>query len=60
MSKKLLNEYLIRKSVGQTNNNQKKYTVGKIVECEAYTGVNDHASQTFNNKQTDRLKSMYM
>ncbi len=34
-------------------------TSGKIVEVEAYTGINDKASHAYNNKRTDRTKIMY-
>jgi DNA-3-methyladenine glycosylase len=54
LSKHLLNKYLVRKL------DDSKYLIGKIVEVEAYLGGSDRASHTYNNKQTDRLKAMYM
>ena len=54
LAKKLLNKFLVRK-IDDT-----KYAIGKIVEVEAYLGGQDKASHSYNNKQTDRVKAMYM
>ena len=59
LSKKLLNKYLVRKIELETKGCF-ALAIGKIVETEAYLGGSDKASHTFNNKQTDRLKAMYM
>jgi DNA-3-methyladenine glycosylase len=36
-----------------------KRLVGKIVETEAYLGINDRACHTYNNKRTKRTEPMY-
>lgn len=58
LSKSLLNKYLVRKI--EVSDNQYALTIGKIVETEAYLGSTDKASHSYNDKQTDRTKAMYM
>ena len=48
----LLGNYLVRETV---NGNM----VGKIVEVEAYLGVNDKSSHSYSYKKTERTKVMY-
>ena len=59
LSKKLLGKYIIRKL--ENKEESISYLVSKIVEVEAYLGGNlDPASHSFNNKQTERNKAMFM
>lgn len=53
LAKDLLGNILVRKIDGQIIR-------AKIVETEAYLGVNDRACHTFLGKKTDRNKIMYM
>ncbi|CAF0845495.1 unnamed protein product [Brachionus calyciflorus] len=57
LCKNLLGKYLIRRI---DDDNKTTHIITKIVEVEAYTGSNDQASHSFNNKQTDRNKAMFM
>jgi DNA-3-methyladenine glycosylase len=59
LCKKLLGKYLIR-CVNDRKKNKSNLMIGKIVEVEAYLGGDDKASHSYNNKQTDRTKAMYM
>lgn len=52
VAKELLGKYLIRVIDG-------KYVGGKIVETEAYLGVNDKAAHAYGGKITERVKPMY-
>lgn len=60
LSKKLLNKYLVRRVELNADGDKFALVVGRIVETEAYVGGDDKASHTYQNKQTDRLKAMYM
>jgi len=53
VARELLGSYLVRKT--STGN-----IVGKIVEVEAYLGPKDKASHSYNYKNTERTKVMYM
>lgn len=53
VSKNILGKFLIRKY-------DNKYIVTKIVETEAYMGINDKAAHVYNNKKTDRTKPLYL
>jgi len=48
----LLGKYLVRETVNGK-------IVGKIIEVEAYLGVSDKASHSYNYKKTERTKIMY-
>lgn len=52
LAKDLLGKILVRKD-------GKNLMKAKIVETEAYLGINDRASHTFNNNKTKRNKIMY-
>ncbi len=54
VAKKLLGKVLYFQ-----NENQQTLT-GRIVETEAYTGVQDPACHTFGNRQTERTKTMFL
>ena len=58
LSKAVLNKYLVRKI--EIERGKFALAIGKVVETEAYVGGDDKASHTYNNKQTDRMKAMYM
>lgn len=53
LAKDLLGKIIVRKI-------DKEVMEAKIVETEAYLGINDRACQTFNNKKTERNKILYM
>lgn len=53
LAKDLLGKVIVR-------NIDNKKMLGKIVETEAYLGVNDRACHTFNGNKTDRNKILYM
>ncbi len=53
VARELLGSYLVRKT--STGN-----IVGKIIEVEAYLGPKDKASHSYNYKNTERTKVMYM
>ncbi len=53
VAKGLLNKYLIREYDG-------KKIITKIVETEAYMGVNDKASHVYNDKKSVRTQPLYM
>lgn len=53
VAKKLLGKVLVRKI-------DKFELRARIVETEAYLGINDRACHTFNDNKTDRNKIMYM
>jgi DNA-3-methyladenine glycosylase len=53
VGKDLLGRYLIRKTaIGEM--------VGKIVEVEAYLGIDDKACHAYKNKRTEKTKIMFM
>ena len=52
VAKNILGDYLISK-------NKKHTLIGKIVETEAYLGIDDDASHSFGGKVTSRNKIMY-
>lgn len=52
LAKKLIGKYLVRK----LNGHELK---GKIVETEAYMGINDKGSHTYGGKRTERTKILY-
>lgn len=53
VAKELLGNYLIRET-------KQSRIIGKILEVEAYLGLNDKASHAYNFKKTERTKTMYM
>lgn len=53
LAKDLLGKVFVRKIDG-------KLVRSRIVETEAYLGINDRASHTFNDNKTNRNKIMYM
>ena len=53
VAKNILGKFLIRKY----NNIQ---VVTRIVETEAYMGINDKAAHVYNDKRTDRTKPLYL
>lgn len=53
IAKELLGKVLVHKTEDQIYR-------GIIVETEAYLGIDDRASHSFNNTRTDRTKYMYM
>lgn len=53
VSKKILGKFLIRRY-------SDKYIVTKIVETEAYMGINDKAAHVYNDKKTNRTKPLYL
>lgn len=53
VAKGLLNKYLIREY-------ENKKIITKIVETEAYMGVNDKASHVYNNKKSVRTQPLYL
>ncbi len=53
VAKGLLNKYLIREY-------DDKKIITKIVETEAYTGINDKASHVYNNKKSVRTQPLYL
>ena len=52
IGEKLLGKYIF-------TNLDNNLTGGKIVETEAYLGINDKASHAYNNKRTSRTEAMY-
>lgn len=52
VAKELLGTYIVKEING-------KVCVGKIVETEAYTGINDKASHAYGNRRTNRTEVMY-
>ncbi|MFX0042686.1 MAG: DNA-3-methyladenine glycosylase [Candidatus Hodarchaeota archaeon] len=52
VAKELLGKYLVRKS-------QQGFMVGKVIEVEAYLGINDKACHSYEYKMTERTKAMY-
>ncbi len=52
LSKKLLNKFVYTNVDGNI-------TSGRIIETEAYAGINDKACHAYNNKITSRTKTMY-
>jgi len=52
LAKKLIGKYLVRKLNGYE-------LKGKIVETEAYMGINDQGSHTYGGKRTERTKILY-
>ena len=52
VAKELLGKYLVRQS-------NKGIIVGKIIEVEAYLGINDKACHSYDSKMTERTKVMY-
>jgi DNA-3-methyladenine glycosylase len=52
IAKDLLGKYII-------TNIGKEYTVGRIVETEAYAGIIDKASHAYNNRRTARTEVMF-
>jgi hypothetical protein len=58
LSSDLLGKFICRRIVDSSNNHQ--LIIGRIVECEAYTGGDDKASHSYNNKRTEKVKAMYM
>lgn len=52
LAKKLIGKYLVRKLNGQE-------LKGKIVETEAYMGIDDKGSHTYGGKRTERTKILY-
>lgn len=54
VAKKLLGKVLY------FENEDKKIFSGRIVETEAYTGIEDPAAHTFGDRRTERTKSMYL
>ena len=52
VAKNILGDYLTLK-------NKKQILIGKIVETEAYLGINDDASHSFRGRVTPRNKIMY-
>ena len=53
VGKDLLGRYLIKKT-------EKGDMIGKIIEVEAYLGLNDKACHAYNFKKTEKTKVMYM
>lgn len=53
VAKELLGKYLVRII-------NKEIIIGKVIEVEAYLGVNDKASHCYNHKKTEKTKIMYM
>ena len=53
VAKGLLNKYLIREY-------DDKKIITKIVETEAYTGINDKASHVYNDKKSVRTQPLYL
>lgn len=53
LSKKLLGKYIVREY-------DKKKLVAKIVETEAYMGIEDKGSHSYNNKRTEKTEAMYL
>ena len=53
VAEELLGYYLVRKTRGLT-------LVGRIVETEAYLGLDDPCCHSFNGSYTDRTKTMYL
>lgn len=52
IARELLGKYIITKF-------DKEYTVGRIVETEAYAGIIDKASHAYNNRRTARTEVMF-
>ena len=52
IAQQLLGKYVI-------TNFEKQYTVGRIVETEAYAGIIDKASHAYNNRRTARTEIMF-
>ena len=52
IAQELLGKYIITKF-------DKEYTVGRIVETEAYAGIIDKASHAYNNRRTARTEVMF-
>ncbi len=52
VAKELLGKYLVRKS-------KEVVMVGKVIEVEAYLGINDKACHSYDSKMTERTKVMY-
>jgi len=52
VAKELLGKYLVRKS-------KEGVMVGKVIEVEAYLGVDDKACHSYDSKMTERTKVMY-
>lgn len=52
LARKLIGKYLVRKLNGYE-------LKGKIVETEAYMGINDQGSHTYGGKRTERTKILY-
>ena len=53
VSKSILGKYLIRRY-------DNKDIVTKIVETEAYMGINDKGAHVYNDKRTERTKPLYL
>ena len=53
VAKELLGKRLVRKS-------KEGVIVGKVMEVEAYLGINDKACHSYDSKMTERTKVMYM
>ncbi|MGL5507368.1 MAG: DNA-3-methyladenine glycosylase [Paraclostridium sp.] len=53
VSKSLLGKYLVRKY-------DKKEIITKIVETEAYMGIEDKAAHVYGDKRTDRTEPLYL
>ena len=53
VGKDLLSRYLIKET-------EKGTIIGKIIEVEAYLGLNDKACHAYNYKKTEKTKTMYM
>lgn len=52
IAQELLGKYIVTKF-------EQQYTVGRIVETEAYAGIIDKASHAFNNRRTARTEIMF-
>lgn len=56
-------EDVARKLLGKVlcfKNEDGKILSGRIVETEAYTGINDPACHTFGSRKTERTQTMYL
>jgi len=53
VGKDLLGRYLIKET-------DEGNIIGKIIEVEAYLGANDKACHAYNNKKTEKTKTMFM